>query len=42
VDSIKIRGGLKTHDPQRIPLEQLGSIRSLAIEGGCAQEGKPA
>jgi hypothetical protein len=39
VDSIEIRGGLKTHGPQIPPLELLGSIRSLLIEDGCAQEG---
>jgi hypothetical protein len=38
VESIEIRGGLKTHGPQILPLEQLGSIRTLSIEGGCAQE----
>jgi hypothetical protein len=39
VDSIEIRGGLRTHGPHIPPLEQLGSIRSLLIEGSCAQEG---
>jgi hypothetical protein len=38
VDSIEIRGGLKTHGREIPPLEQLGSIRSLSIEGGCAQD----
>ena len=37
VESIEIRGGLKTHGPQIPPLEQLGSIRSLWIEDCCAE-----
>ena len=39
VDCIEIRGGLRTHGPETIPFEQLGSIRRLSIEGGCVQEG---
>jgi hypothetical protein len=39
VESIEICGGLKTHGPQILPLEQLGSIRRLSIEGGFASHG---
>jgi hypothetical protein len=39
VELIQICGGLKTHGPQILPLEQLGSVRSLSIEGGCVREG---
>lgn len=39
VESIEVRGGLKTHSPEILPLELLGSVRNLLIEGGCAQEG---
>ena len=28
-------GGLKTHGPQILPLEQFGSIRNLWVSGGC-------
>ena len=39
VESIQIDGGLTTHGPQIPPLEVLGSIHSLRIEGGCNQSG---
>ena len=35
VDTIHIDGGLKTHGPQILPLEQFGSIRNLWVSGGC-------
>jgi hypothetical protein len=42
VESIEVRGGLKTHSPEILPLELLGSVRNLLIEGGCAQERIPS
>jgi hypothetical protein len=39
IESIEIRGGLKTHGSEVLPLELLGSIRRLSIEGGCSQKG---
>ena len=38
VETIKITGGLKTHDPQALPLELLGSVGNLSIDGGCVVE----
>jgi hypothetical protein len=38
VDTIRIDGGLKTHSPQILPLEQLGSARNLVVAGGCSQD----
>jgi hypothetical protein len=38
IESIEIRGGLKTHGSEVLPLELLGSIRRLSIEGGCSQQ----
>ncbi|MBV8453581.1 MAG: hypothetical protein JOZ29_15115 [Deltaproteobacteria bacterium] len=37
VDMIHISGGLKTHSPEILPLEQLGSVANLVVEGGCGQ-----